>query len=140
MTGGRVCLSGFCLHVRGRQPNPKPSLAHIKHGKNTQNQEGATQVDDVTPRGARHLENAGLHLRKPGQFKSHGRRVVERVTQTEHHLGHEVLRFFIPRQRRKAGVLARLSDQLEQHAIEYAHQHFAGAVALFLRYVDFHEV
>ena len=47
---------------RPRQPDPEPALAHVQHGKNAQDQQGAAQVDDVLAGRARHLEHAGLHL------------------------------------------------------------------------------
>jgi hypothetical protein len=42
--------------------------------------------------------------------------------------------------RLEPGLLARHLGQLEQRAVEDAHQHLAGAIALGLGHVGFHEV
>ena len=51
------------------------------------------------------------------------------VGQTEHHLRHETLGFFVLRQRLQTGLLARCLRHLEQHTVQYANKHFTGPIA-----------
>ncbi|MDT4829379.1 hypothetical protein FQZ97_627970 [compost metagenome] len=62
-----------------------------------------------------------------------------RVAQGQHGLRQVALRFLVVRQRGQAGAFAAQVEHFEQHVVEDAHQHRAGALALGLGHVGFHE-
>ncbi|MNV35022.1 hypothetical protein D3C71_1264580 [compost metagenome] len=128
------------LAIFRSHPHPYASLAHVKHGKNAQNQQGATQIDNVLARGSRHLENTGLNLREVLEFKSQRRWVDLRIAEREHRLRHETLRLCALRQRRQACALAGELCHLKQRTVEDADQHLAGACALGLGHVGLHKI